>query len=453
MPDPELEGLVQQLMEAGGTDDDLDELINSYDSQKNDVAAASERNKFVGDVYKGPDTFWGGVWNSVNPFGGGEALKAGVEGAKGYAKGATLDIPSSIAGMVGNTASFAGDVLSDPIGYGSKVAGAVTDPLAVGRGMAQGARSIGNSILSAGSDPEGFGRTTGQLTGQPAVMAGLSPHIPAAIRQTGKPVEWAGRMMQKHQPMSAAIPRLFEPRLTRILEKGAGSYVEDAGQAMQRYGAHSNIPPKLSAPANPNSFTPNPPTSTTTRLPQQTATTTKPPNPTPSSAHPTKLNTNGSGAGSNTKFTQQVLRPANAPMTGDPEIDAILEKFKLADKEVKVADEAIPELSNNASGESAASVEAMNRVKSMATRGEQYVVYDHAGNVRPLIGPDAVDFVPGRGETYGIQKADGTFIRLEDNGGKVTATRQVDPKRREYPGFQGTAKEYGVGHRPKGPKK
>jgi hypothetical protein len=72
----------------------------------------------------------------------------------------------------------------------------------------------------------------------------------------------------------------------------------------------------------------------------------------------------------------------------------------------------------NGSGESAASLEALSRQSGMQTRGEQFVVYDRAGNARPLIGPDAVDYVPRTGETYGVQGPEG-FRTLADMGGKV----------------------------------
>jgi hypothetical protein len=130
------------------------------------------------------------------------------------------------------------------------------------------------------------------------------------------------------------------------------------------------------------------------------------------------------------------MRDPNAPRTGDPEIDAILESFKQADQPVDVIPEGqVP----NASGESAASAEAMSRNTGMRERGEKYVKYDRAGNKTDLVGPDYVDYVPGRGETYGIETPHG-FILLEDNGGKVTATRTIRPKRREYPGFKGEKK-------------
>lgn len=94
---------------------------------------------------------------------------------------------------------------------------------------------------------------------------------------------------------------------------------------------------------------------------------------------------------------------------------------------VAEADQAVPEkpavtttskTKNNASGESAASQEAINRQSAMKGKKEQYVVYDRAGNKRPLIGPDAVDYVAKKGETYGVEGPSG-FRALDNKGGKV----------------------------------
>lgn len=71
----------------------------------------------------------------------------------------------------------------------------------------------------------------------------------------------------------------------------------------------------------------------------------------------------------------------------------------------------------NASGESAASAEAISRLAGMTARGEQFVVYDRAGNARPIVGADAVDYQARTGETFGILGPDG-FQVLDDKGGK-----------------------------------
>jgi hypothetical protein len=76
------------------------------------------------------------------------------------------------------------------------------------------------------------------------------------------------------------------------------------------------------------------------------------------------------------------------------------------------------EVTPNASLESAASAEAMSRQAGMSSRGERFVVYDRAGNARPLIGPEAVDYQVRPGETYGIEGPDG-FRTLDDAGGVV----------------------------------
>lgn len=76
----------------------------------------------------------------------------------------------------------------------------------------------------------------------------------------------------------------------------------------------------------------------------------------------------------------------------------------------------------NASGESAASLEALRRQRAMQARGEAFVVYDRAGQRRPLLGPDAVDYVVRAGETYGIEGPLG-FRVLDDRGGRYPGRR------------------------------
>ena len=79
----------------------------------------------------------------------------------------------------------------------------------------------------------------------------------------------------------------------------------------------------------------------------------------------------------------------------------------------------------NASGESMASGEAISRSRGMKDRGEKFVVYDRAGNRRELIGPEAVDYNPYKGETYGIEDNQGNFHVRTHNGGKPPAMRPI----------------------------
>ena len=83
----------------------------------------------------------------------------------------------------------------------------------------------------------------------------------------------------------------------------------------------------------------------------------------------------------------------------------------------------------NASGESAASAEAMSRSTGMRDRGEQFVVFDRAGQKKVVgAGVDAVDYVARDGETFGIEKADGSFQKLDDRGGRVPQPTQAAPR-------------------------
>lgn len=92
-----------------------------------------------------------------------------------------------------------------------------------------------------------------------------------------------------------------------------------------------------------------------------------------------------------------------------------------------------PSRTINGSGESSASVEAMNRARGMKDRGEEFVVFDRAGNERPASyrgDPDAVDYFPREGETTAVRKADGTLEIRDDRGGKVPSSDAPPPSRR-----------------------
>jgi len=98
-------------------------------------------------------------------------------------------------------------------------------------------------------------------------------------------------------------------------------------------------------------------------------------------------------------------------------------KAHLSDKEPGVIK--IPQLhesinrTTNASGESMASVEAMNRQTSMKSTGRKYVVFDRSGKSKDLIGPEAVDYRARPNETYGILDKEGQFTALDNRGGEV----------------------------------
>lgn len=142
---------------------------------------------------------------------------------------------------------------------------------------------------------------------------------------------------------------------------------------------------------------------------------------------------------------QRALPPGPEPVRQAPidDIDALIAElngqqvpppdagFTLVDPEMGLA--------NNASGESAASVEAMNRDRGMRERGQQFMVFDRTGQARPLIGVDAVDYAVRPGETYGIMNRDGSFQVLDDMGGNFPRNRQ--PQQAD-PGLQNFASQF-----------
>jgi hypothetical protein len=70
----------------------------------------------------------------------------------------------------------------------------------------------------------------------------------------------------------------------------------------------------------------------------------------------------------------------------------------------------------NASGESAASLEALSRLASEKAAGLQRVRMGPGGQVTPLIGPDAVDIMPQAREAIGYLQ-DGVFKLLQGGAG------------------------------------
>jgi hypothetical protein len=75
----------------------------------------------------------------------------------------------------------------------------------------------------------------------------------------------------------------------------------------------------------------------------------------------------------------------------------------------------------NASGESAASMEAQNRVRQEAAKGQERFVVNPDGSVRPLKGVDAVDTRAGKGQVIlqrGVGKSEWTVLEQGEGTGK-----------------------------------
>jgi hypothetical protein len=211
------------------------EGATKYATQLHDDYAAGKY-----DEPKAPSTFGSGVLDSLNPFGGAEALKASGSGLLGYLKGAVTDIPSTIGSAVSSVA----DAVSDPGKFVRQTRDVLSSPLETARGVAG---ETSDMFSQAGSHPEEFGRTMGQLTGQPLVTAGMlegapqgvfgSKPIPSGLTAAkpfvGQALEAGGNLMAKHAPISGMIPKIAEPRILRTVERAAGRKIADFGKEMQ----------------------------------------------------------------------------------------------------------------------------------------------------------------------------------------------------------------------------
>lgn len=203
----QLHSMVQRMMDAGVPKEQIGAAIQHYQETNPPLQEVSQDE---------PDTFWGGFGKALTD---GTALNAGLKGAKGFFQGAVADLPSSITGAIGSI----GHAIAHPVETVENLPSNISDA----------ASNMWDTTTHAGGNPEAFGRMMGQLTGQPLVTAGLAKGAPGMIRASGVPVEAAGSIMKKYQPVSGMLPRLAEGRTLRTLEKAAGGKLEDIGRRMQ----------------------------------------------------------------------------------------------------------------------------------------------------------------------------------------------------------------------------
>lgn len=227
--DDTIKAIIQKAMDEGQSDDVIKSLIKHH----NDLNYPQPTNQKITE----PTTFWGGVNKATQP--GGEVEQSVLKSLLGYAKGAVLDIPSTIMGAIQD--------------FPEGVSRLATDPIGTLKGAAEGASYMPGQLAEiakmAGSEPEAFGRTMGNMTGQPLAMELGIPHIPGAIRATGNPVAAAGRLIKEKQPITGFLPPFMAPRTARMIEGGVGSGIEAVGEAMKKTGLPK--PPVQMAPSTP----------------------------------------------------------------------------------------------------------------------------------------------------------------------------------------------------------
>lgn len=202
---PDLKTVVQRMIDAGESEEAIASVIQHIKAQTKPEPISNE-----------PSDYTGGVMKSLF---GGEALKTGLKGAEGYLKGATIDLPSSIAGGI----SSIYNALSSPIQTMKDLPGNVSGALS----------NIKDTTMMAGSQPESFGRMMGHIAGQPLATAGLVEAAPSIMKAAGTPIAAAGGMMQRFQPVSGMLPRIIEGRTMRNIEKIVGGKVKGFGERLK----------------------------------------------------------------------------------------------------------------------------------------------------------------------------------------------------------------------------
>ncbi len=531
MPD-ELDDIIRNMINEGEPEENIAAVIKSY---KPKPKAGSGLNKPI----KSASTWGQGVMDSLT---GGEAAMTGLRGLGGFAKGAVLDLPSSMwEGAKSLVKSQSPNMM---------------DRAELYRDMASMPGQMLETTKQAGSNPEAFGEMVGQITGQPLVTEGLS-RIPVSslargTRAIGDSIKAVGDFQKTKAPLSKLMPRAASIPAVEAVERAAGSGVSKIGDRMRKVGLpkvlqNSEYGPVPFTPEQPlrsptgsnkgsmaypemNPYDPSvtlnneygpinfePPVEpisptgdlrgsnyapdTSTTAPEMIPNSGYGPeeftpdqpliNPTGRDkgmmAYPELNDTppslmQNNQYGPTDEFVNSVLAPTgrnkgsmmypemnDTPPSLVPNSQAAIDEFMQSvmaptgeargsmyspeiserppdliqnheygpidftppEPQLPAAREWKPpsrepsielledsELTNNASGESGASVEAMNRVKQMAKQGKKFVVYDKSGKFKELVGPDAVDYVAKKGETYGIQGPDG-FQPLDNKGGKI----------------------------------
>jgi hypothetical protein len=129
----------------------------------------------------------------------------------------------------------------------------------------------------------------------------------------------------------------------------------------------------------------------------------------------------------------QVMDDGPVPVMGD-DVDELIKGLD-NDPNQQVVDMSLDESAgplNNASGDSDASLEAIRRAQSLKQKGQQFVVYNKAGEKKIIgRGVDAHDYVAQGylkpGESFGLESADGSFQLLDDRGGKIPSAKEPKP--------------------------
>lgn len=175
-----------------------------------------------------PTDFWGGFGESLRS---GEALETGLRGAAGFARGAIADLPNSVAGALRT-------------GAGLMSFGNPERQVEAGRELFEGLAAlpghVAESIRFAPTRPEEFGRTAGQLMGQPAAaeLAGIGAL--GAARGLRRPaanlMSSVGRGLEGAKPVQGmpVTPKGAISSVVRASVAPTGRMLQRGGEALRK---------------------------------------------------------------------------------------------------------------------------------------------------------------------------------------------------------------------------
>lgn len=239
MPETTIRQIVRNMVDAGEDESSIAAVIKRHSEIHPDRSPEIPPAPYTGPAAGvkpvselEPDTFWGGVGKA---FRSGDVLKAGLEGAGGFLRGAIADIPSTISAAI----SDAGEVLSDPLRIAREAPGAFREGLpALGRQFAE-------TTAMAGADPEAFGRMMGQLTGQPLITEGVirgAPMLKTPISKAAYHTGVAGAMEKVGGALSDARTPNIVPTTPRGLTARAAVKTGNAvGRPLARAGQNMRM--------------------------------------------------------------------------------------------------------------------------------------------------------------------------------------------------------------------
>lgn len=206
MADPKLEEIVQRMVDAGESEENIGAVISEY------KPAAAEKPYTGGPVDGGPEDFWSGFLTSLKP--GGSSDQAALKGAKGFAKEIVPGVGKAVLAMPGQVIDLVKELVATGIG-GVNLA---TDPVGTLAAASEKVKAMPEAVQKAfqsavelaGKDPEAFGRGVADITAQAGVGVATTRAVPMmpkpiaqrignVMEQVGTKGAWPIRMMGAHQ--------------------------------------------------------------------------------------------------------------------------------------------------------------------------------------------------------------------------------------------------------------